>query len=389
MTPFPLTAGQRFHGLAKISRSQTLKISAESLQLVKSKCCLVFLLISLVIANDGYAADMRLIEPSFDPEIAARGFTGVSSCSESSCLDYNPALLTSENEQVSVSFQLGARFNEALFDTIDNWQATKDVLGSDRYREILLKTWNFLSRQTAKADISLGIRLKGFALSYSPANVGALLLGHDPVLPFGDLYTYSTQSLRLGYGHQLTRKFHGLRLVRVGASLKLSSGQTDRFIFNQFNNQYDPVLSEGGEWVTARLGASTQLETSREITLSATVSGIPLYKRVLENLPSPDYLDVQPAVSVELGRWWWGNAVGYYSLLRLTRNENFWLKNRAGIETRFGRLKAGVGISDLFATYGLSLKLPLFTFSFASYGVEYSKLARNVSDRVYWFGLEI
>jgi hypothetical protein len=134
---------------------------------------------------------------------------------------------------------------------------------------------------------------------------------------------------------------------------------------------------------------NAELDAARYISLSAVISGIPIYSSPLENMPNTDYLDLQPGATVELAKLWWGNIRGYYALSRLTRDESIWLKQHAGVEGTVGRFKTSIGVSDAMLTYGMTLALPLFKFSVATYGVEYSGLAHNVTDRVYWFKIEI
>ncbi|MCM2278075.1 MAG: hypothetical protein NDJ89_08360 [Oligoflexia bacterium] len=346
-------------------------------------------LIAALVSENPSFGEVRLLEGVYDPEIAARGFTGPAACTDLACFDWNPAFLVSDDENVRPFASMSTRFNESMIDTIDGWEQTQVVFSTDRYREKLLKTWNFVSRQTAKLELDLGLRVGSFGFSYSPANFGAALFVHDPVLPFGELYTYAFSSLRIGYSRRLPVTIPRVRSLTIGTAIKYTSATANRFVFNQISSQYDQIATVNGQWVRARLGAAAILDTPREMTLSAVLSGIPAYGSPLENMPDTDTLDLQPGASIELGRLWWGSLRGYYSLSRLTRDENFWLKQHAGLEGTIGKFKTSIGVSDAMLTYGLTLGLPIVKFSMATYGVEYSNLAHNVTDRVYWFKIEI
>ena len=78
-------------------------------------------------------------------------------------------------------------------------------------------------------------------------------------------------------------------------------------------------------------------------------------------MPDPDYLDFQPGATVELGKLWWGNIRSYYSISRISRDENFWLKQHAGLEGSIGKFKTAIGVSDAMLTYGLSIAFPMLS----------------------------
>jgi len=334
----------------------------------------------------------RLIEYYFEPAIAARGFTGVADCSGLACLDFNPALLRSLNEDINITASTGVRFNYALFNTLNNWSQTEALLASSQYQQILLSTWNFISLQTAKIDMNLGVEVQGFALSYAPVEAGALLFSHDPVLPYADLYEYAYSSLSLGYGYQSKLpKFSEpyLSALDLGASVKYGFGQTNRFTFDQFTSEFENVEQHSDSWVVGRLGATAVLKSSHYLALSAVVSGIPIYKNVLTNLPNNDYFDVQPGLAFKFDRFWWGDLGMTYSLSRVFYSDDFWLKQHLGITGNIGKFEVSAGVNDAIVSYGMSLQLPLFKLSVASYGVSYSDISGLETDRIYWIKLEI
>lgn len=334
-------------------------------------------------------AALRLTESYWDPGIAARGFTGISESTELPCLDFNPAFCASTDEKVRIDASFGARVNDSALDAIDHWSRTRESFTSSHYRETLINTWDLLSRQTAIMDSGIGVRVGSFALSWAPYNAGALVFGHDPVLPYGEVFLYTTSTLALGYGHRFTSFLEGVKNYNLGVSAKFGTGHSERILANRYMNGTVETIKGVGQWVRLRVGGTVVLDTDRYLAFSGVFSDIPLYDDLPDPLFGLDDFDFQPGLAVGLIQNGWSSLRGFYSLSHLLRDENFWLKNHLGLEGSIGKFKMSVGMHDAMWTAGLGFTFPLCKISLASYGVEYSKLLLTATDRVYWFKVEI
>lgn len=332
----------------------------------------------------------RLVEFYSDPRTAALGFTGVAECLDFTCLDFNPAQLTPGNSEVNTSYSYSFRFNERLYDIIDEWGKTRDLFTSKQYEEILNTSWRFTSRQTGNFEFQTGYRVQGFAFQLIPMKMGAIFIAHDPVLPVAELTFYQLSAISLGYGWLANSPLPQFtQNLRLGVSLKYSFGETNHIDVNPFENTVNRNPPNKFHWVTARAGATAQLVSPHLIEVSGTLSGIPLFRSMPDNLPNADALDFQPGISGELYRFRLGSVRAMASWTRLFRDESFWLKNHFGISGSFRKFQMALGLSDAMLTYGIDFHFPLIRIGFASYGVEYSKFSHNTQDRIYWVKMEI
>jgi len=345
-------------------------------------------LFGLILFSLQAQGNIRLLESYSHPRLAARGYTGVAGCSSIECLDANPAFLSQPDESVNITLSLGLRFNEAIYDILDNLEQTKALFSSSNYKSKLVAIWDIFSSQTGKYDLGFGVQVKGFSFRYSN-NFGITVLAHDPVLPYADINLYAITNFTGGYGHSIVTNHAFIHKISLGVALKFSYGEGTHHRFNNSKELINTKKTDSAKWVTGRIGSAFHLVSDRNIILSAVITGIPIYKSPMEQYPNNNYFDLQPGIGIDLYNNSWTNIRGYYSLSRITRQESFLLKNHIGIVGSIGKFQLSTGLNESMLSYGIQLTFPVFTVSIASYGIEYSTLANNFTDRIYWFQLEI